>query len=498
MQAGSKIESLQVYAWPDDLNLDVRKVDTVKKTNAWATMLVSPDEFRGDQNRAERVRVRVGNTADADHSQFRLSWKSSEGSLIPESELPVQVPPGESRVVSMPVPFGDASAITVLDDDHSFDNDLFVADRDPVMQKLLYLGKDADESSQMDPKDSLFYYLRRIPLSNRRRHVNVETLSGDWPIGLDPKQVPLVTIASGVSAEWSDRIKDYLRRGGQVLFVFATKDETTEVLDSVRQLTGATELSAKEAAVDDYVMLSRIKFGDPVFEAMADPQFNDYTKVRFWEHRKLSGVPPQWNVLASFDDGDPALVDVQWEGKEFRGKLWILTTGWQPKASQLALSTKFIPLVFRWFDASASDDRRGSSYVIGQVIDEQPSSTAKITGPDGSSWGYQSAEDLKRIDVPGVYRFDDGGESRGFAVNVAESESNTESLDDDALERFGIKLGAAPTAQQLQDAGRQLRDIELEGRQKLWQWLLVGGLGMLLLESWLGGRLSRRVQTADV
>jgi hypothetical protein len=57
-------------------------------------------------------------------------------------------------------------------------------------------------------------------------------------------------------------------------------------------------------------------------------------------------------------------------------------------------------------------------------------------------------------------------------------------------------LGSAPTAEQLQDAGRQLRDIELEGRQKLWQWLLVIGLALLLLESWLGGRMSRTSRIA--
>ena len=35
---------------------------------------------------------------------------------------------------------------------------------------------------------------------------------------------------------------------------------------------------------------------------------------------------------------------------------------------------------------------------------------------------------------------------------------------------------------------RHLRDVELEGRQKLWRWLLVVALGVLTLETWLAGR----------
>jgi hypothetical protein len=32
----------------------------------------------------------------------------------------------------------------------------------------------------------------------------------------------------------------------------------------------------------------------------------------------------------------------------------------------------------------------------------------------------------------------------------------------------------------------------LESRQKLWRWILLAALGLLLIEIWLGGRLSRR------
>jgi hypothetical protein len=34
----------------------------------------------------------------------------------------------------------------------------------------------------------------------------------------------------------------------------------------------------------------------------------------------------------------------------------------------------------------------------------------------------------------------------------------------------------------------------LESRQKLWQWLVAATLGVLIVETWLAGRLARPVQ----
>tara|TARA_R110002049_G_scaffold4601_5_gene32218 strand:+ start:306976 stop:309126 length:2151 start_codon:yes stop_codon:yes gene_type:complete len=496
MQVGSEIESLQVYAWPDELTLDVRRVGTDKTTNAWATILSGDDSSSVDQGRQNRVRVRVSNTADAENATFRIAWKDALGRILSESEMPVQVPPGESRVVSLPAPASDVSALCVLDDDHAFDNNTYVANREPVAQKLLYVGNDTLATSNVDPKDSLYYYLRRVPLSNRYRHVDVEAVPDGLPSELPPHEVPLIVVAGEVSSQDATSLRRYIERGGRLLVVFGSEQQTSALLDLVREMTSEDTLSADEANIDDYVMLSQIQFTDPVFMSMADPQFNDFTKIRFWKHRKLTGVPDHWKVTAAFDDGDPALIEVPTQAADSDGKLWILATGWQPTSSQLALSTKFIPLVYQWFDSSSADSQRSESYAVGEPIDAPPSESARIIGPDGTAFRYQSGEDLGNIDQPGVYQFDDGQHIHAFAVNVAESESNTEAADDDSLERFGVKLGAAPTSQQLRDSGRQLRDVELEGRQKLWQWLLVFGLTMLFIESWLGGRMSRSTPAA--
>jgi hypothetical protein len=37
-----------------------------------------------------------------------------------------------------------------------------------------------------------------------------------------------------------------------------------------------------------------------------------------------------------------------------------------------------------------------------------------------------------------------------------------------------------------------LHNTELESRQKLWRWFIVGALAVLLVESWLAGWTARR------
>ena len=44
---------------------------------------------------------------------------------------------------------------------------------------------------------------------------------------------------------------------------------------------------ATEAAVANYAMFGQMDFTHPLFAPFSDPRFGDFTKIRFWKHRKL-------------------------------------------------------------------------------------------------------------------------------------------------------------------------------------------------------------------
>ena len=64
---------------------------------------------------------------------------------------------------------------------------------------------------------------------------------------------------------------------------------------------------------------------------------------------------------------------------------------------------------------------------------------------------------------------------------------------DDELERLGVPMrGVELTAAATAHKERREREAELEGRQKLWRWLILGALVVLGLESVVAGLLTRR------
>jgi hypothetical protein len=54
-----------------------------------------------------------------------------------------------------------------------------------------------------------------------------------------------------------------------------------------------------------------------------------------------------------------------------------------------------------------------------------------------------------------------------------------------------LRDALAPTPAELALRESRAEAIEVEQRQKLWRWLIVAALGVLLLETLIAGRLSR-------
>jgi hypothetical protein len=324
------------------------------------------------------------------------------------------------------------------------------------------------------------------------------------PAAIDAETVPLVVVSGEISDEAAKTYKDYVQAGGSLVYVVPPAKGNEVGQQSLQQLTESQEWTVGEAEVKDYAMLSQIDFAHPLFAPFADPKFNDFSKIRFWSHRNFAQRPDGWKVLASFEGGMPAILERSETvpTSENPGRMWVLAVGWQPIESQLALSTKFIPLIFGMFDAS--DSNQGS--------DIQPSlgagtSLTTLAGADGelpevyrlpdgavAKAGEVTGQLIEgsTIDQPGVYQLVSAGRKQTFAVNIAESESQTDPIGADDLERMGVVVGKSVAPDEAAMAERQLRDVELESQQRLWRWLLIGVLGLLALETLVGGWIGRR------
>ncbi len=253
-------------------------------------------------------------------------------------------------------------------------------------------------------------------------------------------------------------------------------------------------LSATEAPATGYAMFGRIDFEHPLFAPFADPRYSDFTKIHFWKHRrldtdKLSGA----RVLARFDNGDAALIEVPKD----QGRLLIFTAGWQPGDSQLALSSKFVPLLYSILEQAGGIQAQVPQYRVGDEVNLaslNPAQPLTIRKPDGAEVKLSAGETaFSQTDLPGLYLVAALQPAARFAVNLDAAESRTAPLPVEELMRLGVPLKAPPIELTKQaEQKRRLHNVELENQQKVWRWLIVAALAVLLAETWLAGRLTRR------
>ena len=483
LQEGSRLDGLQGFEWPRGIRAEVERIQARRPTNAGLQWVMDADDSpRPDADAGPRVRV--SNSTDATREQFQLRWEGVPGATA----LDVYVPPGQSRIVAAPkLPEGATGERLVLSgDDDDFDNTIYFVQPKPEQVNILFLGGD----SEKDPAQ-LLYYLKRAFQQTRRQTVQVNArVAGATLAEPDLANVRLLIADDVLNQNQFNTAQRFLTNGGTALFVL----KSIEAAPTVGRLAGTDNLSVAEAPTNSYAMFGQIEFEHPLFAPFADPRFSDFTKIHFWRHRKietdrLAGA----RVLARFDNGDAALVEIP----QGAGRLLVLASGWHPADSQLALSSKFIPLLYSILEQAGGMKSQLTQFHIGDEIDLASygsQSSLSMGKPDGSQVQLGPAETrFAQTDQPGIYAIAALQPPVRFAVNLDGAESRTAPMSPEELMRLGVPL-KAPEIQlaKQQEQKRRLHNAELEQQQKLWRWLIVAALGVLLVETCLAGWLTRR------
>jgi hypothetical protein len=79
-----------------------------------------------------------------------------------------------------------------------------------------------------------------------------------------------------------------------------------------------------------------------------------------------------------------------------------VASGWSPSDSQLALSSKFVPMVYSLIDFSGSPRSVSSQYIIGDPVTVPDG--ARVRKPDGSEARAGRGDRFAETDTPGDYR----------------------------------------------------------------------------------------------
>ena len=498
LQVGSRLDTLQAYEWPKGIELLVEPVKARTATNAGVQLVADgPDSSRAID---APIRVRVTNAADSKREHFKLGWTrpaAAGTTTAPEwvgAPIDAYVPPGQSKVFAVAVPKGAGAVeqISLLGDDENFDNTTYVIPPAQQRASILWIGADAAE----DATQPLFF-LNRAFAETPRVAVKVTPIAPNAPLpGPDVKAANVIFIADSISPENAAALRAEALEGKTI--VFAPKAASAGA--TLGTLLGREPVGLAEAQSRSYVMFAEIDFQHPLFAPFADPRFSDFTKIHFWKYRKLdaSGLPGA-RVVAKFDTGDPGLLEVPM-GK---GRLYVLASGWHPDDSQLARSSKFVPLLWSLLEQSGGVASFATQYAVGENVTLPVGGAATaIRLPSGESAAIEAGTaTFAKAVLPGVYELSGGPKAQRFGVNLDPNESRTAPLAVDELEQLGVPVARTQTAAATPVENKTLlQGIEAENRQKLWRWFIVATLAVLLVESALAGWTARRstLQTEEV
>ncbi len=457
LQKSASLEALRSIDWPENVILDLVVLETRKPGNAglqWVRSASGP-----------LPNVRITNSADSAKSSFEL-----------DNGITVDVPPGESRITSL-AEGTDLAQLKLVGDPHPFDNTLHYA---PVTHRTLrihYSGKQDTELAR-----SPFYYIfRAFPETDTFR----ATFSNDADAATDFAILPKLS-----AVERPEAMRPVLENG---LTALAVLDDAKAASNFI-SLTGIEDLAIESGPERDYSMLARIDFEASALTAFNDPKVRDFTKIRFWKYRRIdpNSIPESAQIIASYDTGDPAWIRFP----VGRGALVVLTSGWTPTDSQLARSSKFLPLLYSVFGAGGLASGVAMPGFVDEPITIAEASTdgpVTVTHPDGTRSEVKAPFQFAP-GQPGIYKTS----AASFAVNVPPSETETAPHALSEFEAFGIRvanttegLAAALAAQTDEEARARQLDSEREEQQKIWQWIVLGVFLMLIVETWLAGRPPR-------
>jgi hypothetical protein len=504
LQKGSSLEALQAYEWPEALELQVKLIAAEGPTNASLQLVASRDRpavKSGD----DLPSVCITNSPEAAVERFSLSWAGNDPAAASDSTMEVYVPAGHSVVVQAPKRTDNSAPgkLVLIGDDQDFDNALYVAPRLTYRVNILFIGSDSEGDSE-----GMLYYVRRAfraagaidPVVIPRQLQNLTDA--------DIEAAHLIIATEAIPPERIGSVRKYLESGRTVLLVMKSPDSA----ETIAALTGIQTVESREADAGTYAMLNRIDFKHPLLAPFSDPRFGDFTKIHFWKHRHvniddLTGA----EVLAWFDSNDPALFELHVN----KGSLLVLTCGWNPSDSQLALSSKFVPLLYSILEYGGIFAGRQSQYFVGDRVMMSPlagsgSATPstrlgaglEIRKPDDSIIHLDSGqESFTQTDLPGIYTIQSPPQNQIFALNLPVRESQTEVMPIEDLEELGVSLtqSSVYSAEHAElSAGsrnilatRHSSSLELESEQKIWRWIFIGLLAVSFIEITLAGWLTR-------
>jgi hypothetical protein len=303
------------------------------------------------------------------------------------------------------------------------------------------------------------------------------------------------------------RLQSFVEGGGGLFVALGPRatwpaPSAAGVPDGRGGLLPATPAAPVDLSRGDAARVGALEYGHPIFELFRAPRSGDFGAAQFFGYRAVvaarEGGAQTGTVLARFDTGAPALL----ERTAGAGRVLVWTSTLDLGWSDLPLKPVFLPFVHRVVRHLSGYTAPAPWLTVGQVLDpsampgggSSPSQKVALT-PSGRRVALDDeGGGVLELDEQGFYEIRaqaSDGAAEVIASNVDLGESDLTPVDarEVAAAATGGAAGAASAVASLPETPEAQ-----ERSQRLWWYLLCGGMVLLGLESLLAARLSGRLK----
>lgn len=170
---------------------------------------------------------------------------------------------------------------------------------------------------------------------------------------------PSVVVVGQVSDNMVALLRDYVQAGGQV-FLPLQKEARVDVMNTLLSETGLQV--APSVSESQRVPLAWVDLKHRIFYPFRGAKFNDFSSVRYSGYHRL--VADDNLVLARFEGDDVMMA----EGTLGKGRFLVWAGGVEMNRSNLARSSRFVPLLHETLRYLAGEPKEAPSFVVGDVV----------------------------------------------------------------------------------------------------------------------------------
>jgi hypothetical protein len=328
-------------------------------------------------------------------------------------------------------------------------------------------------------------------------------------MGAVPAGLLIWNNVSGGSNPLQRKLQDFVKGGGGLIIVLADSSLAFDFGRSFASwlpfkvdpaVAGSGRSSGLQPA-EDYSLLTDLRLDHPIFRAFSEPHAGTFSSAKFFKHARIR-VSPEGEILARFDDGDPALAAAE-IGK---GRVLIFASSADDATNDLPIRSVYLPFWYQilhylenvqqerqWMDVGdtifpkkllaeeAVRERKGNLNLNQPVV---------VMDPERNRVAMASASDAVTLDMAGFYEIRTLGLNTSVAVNPALRESDLAHGNWEEMAAGWVSADASAPA--VISSDERPTPEEQDRQARLWRYLLLAVLVLLIVEGFLANRFVLR------